>query len=106
MDKIEQNLEGEQNIETLEDSKPVQKKLWHNALFLGIAIFLFAPLGLVWMWVDKGFNYKKLTKIIVTVTIILAMVATVFLRNAAISKYPELKGQPNTIILQTVLENN
>lgn len=104
MDKSEQNKELEKNIENSEDNAPVQKKLWHNAFFLGLAIFLFAPLGLVWMWIDKGFNYKKSTKAIVTIIILLAGVATMFLRNAAITTYPELKGEPNTIIIQKVLE--
>lgn len=101
MDKLEQNNEPEANIE---EKAPVQKKLWNNVFFLGLAIFLFAPLGIAWMWIDKGFNYKKITKVIVTAILLSAMVATVFLRNAAIAKYPELKGEPNTIIIQKVLE--
>lgn len=104
MEKLESTKEIK-DTESLKNEKPVEKKLWHNPFFLGLAILLFAPLGLVWMWVDKGFNYKKSIKAIVTVVILLAGVATMFLRNAAIAKYPELQGQPNTIILQKVLEN-
>lgn len=104
MEKLEKNNELEENIENLDEKAPVQKKLWHNVFFLGLAIFLFAPLGIAWMWIDKGFNYKKITKAIVTAILLAAMVATVFLRNAAIAKYPELKGEPNTIIIQTILE--
>lgn len=104
MEKLEQHNELEKNLENSEEKAPVQKKLWNNVFFLGLAIFLFAPIGIAWMWVDKGFNYKKITKIIVTTLLVLAMVATVFLRNAAIAKYPELEGEPNTIIIQKVLE--
>ena len=102
----EETTNNETTVNEIEEKekKPVEKKLWHNGLFLGIAIFLMAPLGLVWMWIDKGFDYKKTTKLIVTIFVLIAGVATMFLRNAAIEKYPELKGQPNTVIIQKVLE--
>ena len=107
MEDNKEYLENEEvEVEEVEETekKAPQRKLWNNPLFLALAIFLMAPLGVVWMWVDKGFTYKKSTKLIVTILILLAGAGTVMLRNSAIAKYPELKGQPNTVIIQKVLE--
>lgn len=82
----------------------MEKKLWNNVFFLILATFLVAPLGLIWMWVDKGFTYKKSTKLIVTVLVLASGVATFAWRASVIEKYPELEGQPNTVLIQQLLE--
>lgn len=82
MNELEELEMLEENTTVEDDTKETStiSNIFHSWYFLAFAIFMFAPLGVIWMWIDKKFKYKPQTKLIITIVVIALLGITFVVR--------------------------